>query len=205
MDCTSNFVSQSVSTSCIVNSVDIQTIRDKLGHISWSKLKHISEFQNVDSSIRCYTCQPSKFHKIPFTSNHNKSTTPFELIHIDIWGPYKYLALDGSSHFLTIVEDCTKYIWTHLMSSKSQVPSVLKSFFHYIHNHFNTTTKFVRSDNDNEFLTKECSSFFHQYGIIHQLSITYTPQQNGVVEYKYRHLLDTVRSLKTHAHLPSSF
>ena len=35
--------------------------------------------------------------------------------------------------------------------------------------------------------------------------MVYTPQQNGVVERKHRHLLDTARSIRLHANLPISF
>lgn len=44
-----------------------------------------------------------------------------------------------------------------------------------------------------------------EHGILHQKSMTYTPQQNGVVERKHRHLLDTAHALKIHANLPKSF
>ncbi|GJX27564.1 retrovirus-related pol polyprotein from transposon TNT 1-94 [Tanacetum coccineum] len=42
-------------------------------------------------------------------------------------------------------------------------------------------------------------------GILHQKSITYTPQQNRVVERKHRHLLDTARSIRLHANVPIKF
>ena len=42
-------------------------------------------------------------------------------------------------------------------------------------------------------------------GIIHQTSCPETPQQNGVVERKHRHLLETARALHFQAKLPSKF
>ena len=47
--------------------------------------------------------------------------------------------------------------------------------------------------------------FFKQFGIFHQRSVVGTPQQNGRVESKYRHLVETVRTLKIHANLPDKF
>ena len=46
---------------------------------------------------------------------------------------------------------------------------------------------------------------FSSHGIIHQTSYTNTPQQNGVVECKNRHLLDVVRSLMFTAHTPKPY
>ncbi|RHN48942.1 putative RNA-directed DNA polymerase [Medicago truncatula] len=42
-------------------------------------------------------------------------------------------------------------------------------------------------------------------GIIHQSSCPHTPQQNGVVERKHRHLVDTARTLLINAHAPFKF
>jgi hypothetical protein len=42
-------------------------------------------------------------------------------------------------------------------------------------------------------------------GILHQSSCAHTPQQNGVVERKNRHLIEIVRTLLLHTHLPLKF
>jgi hypothetical protein len=42
-------------------------------------------------------------------------------------------------------------------------------------------------------------------GTIHQTSCTDTPEQNGVAERKYRHIIETVRSLLLSASIPSEF
>lgn len=48
-------------------------------------------------------------------------------------------------------------------------------------------------------------SYYHTKGILHQRSCVDTPQQNGVVERKHRHLLETARALSFQANLPSKF
>ncbi|GKE01523.1 retrovirus-related pol polyprotein from transposon TNT 1-94, partial [Tanacetum coccineum] len=61
------------------------------------------------------------------------------------------------------------------------------------------------SDNGTEIVNVACSSLFMSKGILHQKSMVYTPQQNGVVERKHRHLLDTARAIRLHANLPIKF
>ena len=65
--------------------------------------------------------------------------------------------------------------------------------------------KYIRSDNGTEIIQGYCTQLFAQEGIIHQRSLPNTPQQNGRVERKHRHLLDTSRAIRFHANLPIKF
>ena len=47
--------------------------------------------------------------------------------------------------------------------------------------------------------------FYAQEGIILETSCPHTPQQNGVVERKHRHLLERARALRFQASLPNTF
>ena len=47
--------------------------------------------------------------------------------------------------------------------------------------------------------------YYLDHGMEHQTSCTYTPQQNGVVEQKHKHLLEVARALHFQAHLPMPF
>lgn len=63
----------------------------------------------------------------------------------------------------------------------------------------------VQSDNGSEFLSKDMQSWFKAHGIHHQRSCVSTPQQNGVVERKHRHLLSVTRALRFQSHLPLTY
>lgn len=89
--------------------------------------------------------------------------------------------------------------------SKTQVPGIVAAFLNYVTNHFNVSVKYIRSDNGTEIVQDTCRQLFASKGIIHLKSIPGVPQQNGRVERKHRHLLDTARALKFHANLPTKF
>lgn len=130
----------------------------------------------------------------------------FELIHIDTWGPYYTPAYDGFRYFLTIVDDYTRATWTHLMGAKSNAFDLLQSFITLVETQFQTKVKVVRSDNALELGSSlRGIQYFSSKGIIHQTSCPYTPQQNGVVERKHKHLLETSRALLFQSHLPIRF
>lgn len=55
------------------------------------------------------------------------------------------------------------------------------------------------------YTSSEISTFLSENGIIHQKSCPHTPQQNGIIETKRRHILETVRALLVKSSVPPAF
>ena len=81
------------------------------------------------------------------------------------------------------------------MKSSSEFFSHFSTFYSEIQTQFYVFVQTLRSDNANEYLSEPFQSFMLQHVILHQTSCVDTPSQNGVVERKNRHLLETVRAL----------
>jgi hypothetical protein len=92
--------------------------------------------------------------------------------------------------------------WVYLMQHKFEACSLLQSFINLVENQFSTTIKIICSDNGPEFTIP---SFYSDKEIIHQTNCVSTPQRNGVVERKHRHLLNMSRALLFQARLPTKF
>jgi hypothetical protein len=75
--------------------------------------------------------------------------------------------------------------------------------FAWVKTQFNQNIKILRSDNGGEFTSMR--PFLNEHGTIFQHTCAYTPQQNGVVERKHRHLLNIARALRFQANLPLKF
>lgn len=185
----------------------------RLGHPSYSSLQKIDCLTSIFNSkcnetqcdiTSCTVCPLSKQHMLPFPKSNTHSSSPFDLLHCDLWGPYRVSTMNGCKYFLAIVDDFSRSTWTCLMPTKDHVFSHLKNFQAYVHNHFQTTIKTFRSDNGTEFVNSQVIPFLLSLGIVQQTSCPGTPQQNGVVIRKH-HLLDISRSLRFQAGLPIHF
>jgi len=83
---------------------------------------------------------------------------------------------------LTIVDDCSRATWIHLLAYKSNALPLLKAFVAFVATQFGTVVKIIKSDNGLEFKDTSALEFYKANGIIHQTSCIDTPQQNGIVE-----------------------
>ena len=114
---------------------------------------------------------------------------------MDVWGPYKHSTYNKSNSFLTIVDDFTRTTWIFLLKNRSQVPFIFKYFYSYVFNQFHSNIQSVRTDNAPKLCAGTLQEFYQIKGIINYKSCPNTPQQNGVVERKHKHLLETARAL----------
>ncbi|KAG5555708.1 hypothetical protein RHGRI_006375 [Rhododendron griersonianum] len=189
-----------------VSSPSDITWHQRLGHPSkgpsFFLSKQIPSFMFASQHL-CEICPLAKQTRLSFPLSSIQSMHSFDLIHCDIWGPHRVPTHTGAHYFLTIVDDFTRFTWIFLMKFKSETQGLLKSFIAFVNTQFNCQIKCVRSDNGLEFTSLK--SFFSTLGILFQSSCTSTPQQNGVVERKHRHLLNVGRALRFQANLPLKF
>lgn len=153
-----------VSTrSCHAAVVDATTWHLRLGHIPFSRLKLAIPDVQLPSSCSemiCQICPKAKQTKASFPHSYIKTNSSFELIHIDIWGPYQVKTQSGCNQFLTIVDDYTIFTWIHLIKHKTDCVQVMHSFLQYVENRFGTHVVTVRSDNASEFCHGEMAKLF---------------------------------------------
>lgn len=203
------FSSVASNTSLSLNkNVSALTWHSRLGHLPVSKLKTLCNIDSscIDTLSVCDVCAKARQHRLPFPHSTIHTTRKFELVHVDLWGPYSVCTYNKCKYFITIVDDFTRTTWTHLLSCKSNAFPFLKQFIALVHTQFQATVQIIRTDNALDLgLSKDAQQFFSTNGIIHQTSCSYTPQQNGVVERKHKHLLETSRALLFQSHLPLKF
>ncbi|KAL5570298.1 hypothetical protein UlMin_026873 [Ulmus minor] len=148
----------------------------------------------------CSSCQLAKSHRLPLKLSSSHVSNPLELVYTDIWGPAPIKSTSGARYFILFVDDFSRFTWFYSLQTKDQALSVFKQFKILVENQFNTTIKCLQSDNGGEF--RSFLPFLNQSGIIHRFSCPYTSSQNGRVERKHRHVVETGLALLAHASLP---
>ena len=200
-----NFKTSTAVCSSSISSNLFSLWHSRLGHLSNVKvqsLSHVLPFLKHCCNKSCTICLLAKQKRLPFSFNNKKCSHSFDFVHMDVWGPIFVLTFDGHKYFLTIVDDASRVTWVFLLKAKSEVRSLIVSFYNMVLTQFGTKIKSIRSDSVLEF---SIPNFYNSNGIVHQLSCVYTPQKNSVVERKHQHILATARALQIQSNVPLSF
>jgi transposase InsO family protein len=91
------------------------------------------------------------------------------------------------------------------LHDKSEVASIFKKFAKKAQNEFDCKIKKIRSDNGKGFDNTNIHEYCDEIGIKHEVSATYTSQQNGVVERKNRTSITLARTMIDEYNTPERF
>ncbi|WKA10953.1 hypothetical protein VitviT2T_028493 [Vitis vinifera] len=89
--------------------------------------------------------------------------------------------------------------------TKDEVNLLFQNFHKVIETQYNAKVRVLRSDNGGEYQSSDLQKYLEGHDTIHQTTCFNTPQQNGVVERKNRHLLEVVRASLIAAKTPISY
>ena len=102
-----------------------------------------------------------------FPFYNKRAIHSFDLVHMDVWGPFSVPTTARHRYFLTIIDNASRATWVFLLRAKSKVRPLITSFYNMVHAQFNTSIKSIRIDNALEF---NMVDFYSSKGIIHQQS-----------------------------------
>ena len=64
---------------------------------------------SILSSIKCESCQLRKHTRVPFPNRLDQRTkSPFEFVHTDVWGPSRTESTLGFQYFITFTKDYSR-------------------------------------------------------------------------------------------------
>jgi hypothetical protein len=187
-------------------SVDsLQTWHNRLAHQHAGQVKKIlrkSQTPFDDQDFLCKSCIFGKMHRLPFPKSISRSSRVGELIHMDLCGPMQEKSLGGARYFLLLKDDFSHWRTLYFIKQKSDTCKNLEDFIKKTEKHLPKGLKILRSDNGLEFVNAEIRNITQRYGIIHQKTVSYTPEQNGAAERENRTIVELARTLLQDSGLP---
>nr|GFA18041.1 retrovirus-related Pol polyprotein from transposon TNT 1-94 [Tanacetum cinerariifolium] len=159
--------------------------------------------------IKDHLCSSCELRKAKRKSFHTKLTPSskrrLQLLHMDLCGPMRVESINGKIYVLVIVDDFSRYTWTHFLRSKDETPEVLIDFLRLVQRGLQAQVRVVRTDKGTKFLNQTLYAYFATEGILHQTFVARTPGQNGVVERRNRTLVEAARIMLSAAKVPLFF
>lgn len=146
-------------------------------------------------------CSRGKMTNSPFRHTSGsavKTSQPLEIFHTDLMGPMNPKSKGGALYVLTCIDDYSRFVYVYLLAAKPQVLERFQDFCVMVETQTDCKIKCIRSDNGGEFTSYRFNKYCINHGIIHQTSVPYTPQQNGMAERMNRTLAGMARSMMIH-------
>lgn len=82
--------------------------QNRLSHVPFVEMRVISSIPanfSPKQPFICSICPMARQARLPFPHRTNTSTQNFQLLHVDICGPYYVTTHDNYKYFLTLVDD----------------------------------------------------------------------------------------------------
>ena len=149
--------------------------------------------RQVQEDHLCGACEAGKMTRAKHPSKTIMTTSrPFELLHMDLFGPTHYSTLTTTAHLYSfvIVDDYSRYTWVHIILYKTEVQDVFRRFPNGALTNYGIKIKHIQSDNGTEFKNIGLDTYLDMLGITHEFSAPHTPQQNDNMECKNRTLIE---------------
>lgn len=204
----------SMDCASLAHTNDMELWHRRLGHVHEQLITELDRKDLVKTPLRlrekklpfCEDCVKGKMAKLPYRPvGEIRSSRKLELVHSDVCGPTQTESLGGKRYFVTFIDDFSRCCSTYFIRYKSEVLEKFKEFHAKATAECGEKIGTLRTDNGGEYVSNEMKTYLTKQGIQHQLTVPYSPEQNGVAERMNRTLIESSRSMLSHASLPNCY
>ncbi|GKE10340.1 retrovirus-related pol polyprotein from transposon TNT 1-94 [Tanacetum coccineum] len=127
----------------------------RLSHLNFDTINLLSKNDIVIGLpklkfVKDHLCSSCELGKSKRKSFHTKTTPSskrrLQLLHMDLCGPMRVESINGKKYVFVIVDDYSRYTWTHFLRSKDETPEVLIDFLRLVQRGLHAQVKTVRTD-----------------------------------------------------------
>jgi transposase InsO family protein len=154
----------------------------------------MSSFDHVEQF--CDVCVLMKQMRLPFPQQSSFQVKQrLELVHGDLCGPVAPATSGGRHYFLLLVDDLSRYMWVVVLSSKGEAADAIRRAQATAEAECGRKLHVLRTDNGSEFTVAEFTSYCADEGVQRHYSVSYNPQQNGIIERRNQTIVGMARAL----------
>jgi hypothetical protein len=156
------------------------------------------------TQTECTICPKGKLRRNPFLLSHNKKSIG-DVIVSDVVSFSNQKSFGGASYAVTFTDWESDYTRAFIISKKSEVFACFKIFMTWFERKTGIKIKGLRCDNGGEYVNETLIEYIVDTGVTLQLTVPYSPSQNGKAEVLNRHITEMIRSMLETAGLPYGF
>ncbi|GJT31410.1 retrovirus-related pol polyprotein from transposon TNT 1-94 [Tanacetum coccineum] len=143
----------------------------RLSHLNFDSINLLSKNDIVIGLpklkfVKDHLCSSCELGKAKRKFFHTKTTPSskrrLQLLHMDLCGPMRVESINGKKYVLVIVDDYSRYTWTHFLRSKDETSEVLIDFLKLVQRGLHAQVRTVQTDKGTEFLNKSLHAYFAQ-------------------------------------------
>jgi len=153
--------------------------------VSNKKVSYTSKYFDFN----CSACPLGKSSRLSLKTTGHQTQAPLDLIFSDVWGPSPMLSCDEFRYFVISMDAHIRFIWFYPLAAKSDVFTVFYQFQAQVERQFSLKIKSVQTDWGGEY--RKLNTYFKTISIHHRVICPHTHEQNGMVERRHRHIVET--------------
>jgi hypothetical protein len=201
-----------ISSACAASSTSsFAQWHHRLGHLFDPRLSALlrqgllGSVLGRESLDHCQGCRLGKHVQLPYPCSETVSQRPFDLVHLDVWGPAPFVSKGGHKYYIIFIDDFSRCTWIYFMKHRNEALSIYKNFSAMVHTHSDTPICVLHVYSVGEYLSNALRQVLAEQGTLAQFFYLGAHAQNGVAEHKHRHLLDTAHPLMIASSIPPHF
>jgi len=123
----------------------------------------------------------------PFKPAAQRTSTPLELIHSDLYGPMQQKSFGGCWYFMLLIDNFTKFTAVNFFKKKSNAAESFKAYkTHVERQHQGSGKDYILKagsmDAGREYTGEAFQRELRKCGIEFRSTVPYTPQEDGISE-----------------------
>jgi len=140
-------------------------------------------------------CANGKSHRLPIPDSSMSCYSKMELLVMDLTGPMSVPTWDGYLYALVMVEVSCRYPVGCLLKKKENTGTAVCNVIAMLKRQSGLKVRRICSNNGSEFVNSTMDQFCQCNGIIHETTVPYLPQQNGLAERAIAIFFEIVRCM----------